>query len=373
MASTYTTFLGVEKPGNGEQSGTWGTTANTNYDLIDEAIVGQTAITLTASHTTSGTPYSLAITDGLSSDGRNKFIDITDGGDIGGSGYVQLSPNNAEKVCYIRNSLSGSQSCFLFQGTYNAANDYELANGKTVIAKFDGAGSGAVVTILTPIGDVGPSNNVAITGGTATLTSATITTATITALGAALSAGSFKITSLATPTASTDAANKAYVDAAIPIGGIIMWSGSVASIPSGWQICDGTNGTPNLTGKFIVHADADTGGTYNPGNTGGADSVTLTTAQMPSHTHSAGSLSTSTAGNHQHDTFNNAQSNTTTGGAANRVTGLTNTAGSGTSGKTDANGDHTHTISGVTGAQGSSTSHENRPPYYALAFIQRLS
>jgi len=52
----------------------------------------------------------------------------------------------------------------------------------------------------------------------------------------------------------------------IPIGGIIIWSGAIADIPARYQICDGTNGTPNLTGRFVRHAD---GTTFTPGNTGG--------------------------------------------------------------------------------------------------------
>lgn len=52
----------------------------------------------------------------------------------------------------------------------------------------------------------------------------------------------------------------------IPIGMIMMWSGSVASIPFHWQLCDGTGGTPDLRDKFIVGA----GNSYNPGVTGGA-------------------------------------------------------------------------------------------------------
>jgi len=54
---------------------------------------------------------------------------------------------------------------------------------------------------------------------------------------------------------------------AVPAGGIIMWSGSIASIPSGYVLCDGTNGTPNLKDSFVVGS----GATYAVGNTGGFD------------------------------------------------------------------------------------------------------
>jgi len=91
----------------------------------------------------------------------------------------------------------------------------------------------------------------------------------------------------------------------VPPGAIIMWSGSVNDIPVGWALCDGSNGTPDLRDRFIVGA----GGAYSPGNTGGAESVTLTVAQMPQHSHGASSssagshthsISTSSAGSHSH-------------------------------------------------------------------------
>ena len=145
MPSTYTTNLGIEKIATGEQSGTWGTTTNTNFDLIDTAVNGIVSITL-ASAGTSGSPNDLPITDGTASNGRNKFIEFTDGGDLGATAYVQLTPNDAEKVVHIRNSLSGSRSIIVFQGTYNASNDFEIPNGADVTLKFDGAGTGATVT-----------------------------------------------------------------------------------------------------------------------------------------------------------------------------------------------------------------------------------
>lgn len=145
MPSTYTTNLGIEKIGTGEQSGTWGTTTNTNFDLIDQAVNGIVTITL-ASAGTSGSPNDLPITEGTASNGRNAAIVFNDGGDLGANAYVQLTPNDAEKIVFIRNSLSASRSIFVFQGTYNASNDYEIPNGKDVILKFDGAGTGAVVS-----------------------------------------------------------------------------------------------------------------------------------------------------------------------------------------------------------------------------------
>ena len=169
MPSTYTTNLGIEKIATGEQSGTWGTTTNTNLDLLDEAVNGIISITLSSAGS-SGSPTALPITDGASSNGRNKFIEFVDGGDLGGTAYVQLTPNNAEKIVHIRNSLSGSRSVIVFQGTYNASNDFEIVSGADVLLKFNGGGSGATVT------DVNV--DLTVTGLTVTTANATTVNAT---------------------------------------------------------------------------------------------------------------------------------------------------------------------------------------------------
>jgi len=63
---------------------------------------------------------------------------------LGATAFVQLTPNDSEKIIYVRNTLAGSRSIILFQGTYNASNDYEVPAGTTAVIYFDGAGSGAV-------------------------------------------------------------------------------------------------------------------------------------------------------------------------------------------------------------------------------------
>ena len=143
MPSTYTLNNGIELIGTGEQSGTWGDTTNTNLGLLDVALDGQVTVAL-ASAGSSGSPNALPISDGTASNGRNRMVVFSDSGDLGATAYVKLTPNDAEKIIYIRNSLSGSRSVILFQGTYNASNDYEVPAGTTAIVYFDGAGAGAV-------------------------------------------------------------------------------------------------------------------------------------------------------------------------------------------------------------------------------------
>ena len=143
MPSTYTTNNGIELIATGEQSGTWGDTTNTNLSLLDTSLDGQVSITLAATGS-SGSPNLLPINNGATSNGRNRLVIFADGGDLGGTAFVQLTPNDAEKIIYIRNNLSGSRSILAFQGTYNASNDYEIPAGTTAVVYFDGGGTGAV-------------------------------------------------------------------------------------------------------------------------------------------------------------------------------------------------------------------------------------
>jgi hypothetical protein len=143
MPSTYTTNNGIELIATGEQSGTWGATTNTNLELLDASLDGQVTITLSSAGS-SGSPNTLPVTNGSSSNGRNRVVIYNDGGDLGATAYVQLTPNDAEKIIYIRNSLSGSRDIIVFQGTYSTSNDYVVPNGTTAVVFFNGAGTGAV-------------------------------------------------------------------------------------------------------------------------------------------------------------------------------------------------------------------------------------
>ena len=174
MASTYTTNNGIELIGTGEQSGTWGDTTNTNFELIDTSLDGQVSIEL-ASTGTSGSPNTVAITDGDFSDGRNRMFIFTDGASFSGDAYVQLTPNDAEKIVYVRNNFSSSspRSIILFQGNYDAANAYTVPRGKTAVVYFNGTGLGAVAAnifdnahfdALNIVGNADVGGNLTVTG-----------------------------------------------------------------------------------------------------------------------------------------------------------------------------------------------------------------
>lgn len=149
-------------------------------------------------------------------------------------------------------------------------------------------------------------------------------------------------------------------------GMILLWSGATNTIPNGWALCNGQNGTPNLVDRFIVGA----GSAYAVGATGGSSTVTLTTAQIPSHTHVASSsITINSAGIHNHT----ANVPTTASGAAADGSFEYNVRGS-KSVTTGNAGNHTHgaTVTTTISSTGSDGAHENRPPYYALAYIMKL-
>lgn len=178
-----------------------------------------------------------------------------------------------------------------------------------------------------------------------------------------------------TPSSSGHATTKSYVDTRLPAGVIVMWSGAANAIPTGWYLCDGANSTPDLRNRFIVGA----GSSYAVGATGGADSVTLSEAQIPSHSHTF-SATTSSSGSHTH-TINDpghyhtvGTSGEAGGGGSGSIVGggsLVQTSTTDTNITINSAGAHTHTISGTTSSVGSGSSHENRPPYYALCFIMK--
>jgi len=173
-----------------------------------------------------------------------------------------------------------------------------------------------------------------------------------------------------TPTASsgtstTQIASTAFVAtavaAAFPSGGIIIWSGSVASVPSGWYLCNGSNGTPDLRDRFVVGA----GSTYAVADTGGSAN-----AIAVSHTHTA---TTASDGTHNHDVVGTKSDGYTIYGADKFYT----VSSGGPSQYVDAlkstgiasAGSHTHTI--TVASAGSSGTNANLPPYYALAYIMK--
>jgi microcystin-dependent protein len=143
-------------------------------------------------------------------------------------------------------------------------------------------------------------------------------------------------------------------------GMIMMWAGNPGSVPTGWRLCDGLDGRPNLKGRFIVGYDGGDGDYDTIGKNGGTKTVALNITEMPSHSHSM-----TTAGNHQHYVKEVVAGDEGSQGTDNSVGSWDET---GTQKFTSFAGDHTHTIDSTGGGD----AHENRPPYYTLAYIIKV-
>lgn len=131
-----------------------------------------------------------------------------------------------------------------------------------------------------------------------------------------------------------------------PPGMIAMWSGASNAIPTGWYLCNGQNGTPDLRNRFIVGA----GDEYSVGSTGGQSTHILTIEEMPTHNHDFYAYNDSSTGRSR-DYLETDRSIEPVRIETGRVSRTTSS----------------DMISSVGGGQ----AHENRPPYYALCFIMK--
>lgn len=432
MPSTYT-GSGIELIADGEQSGTWGQTTNTNLQIIDRMLSQAGAITL------SGTTHTLTVSDGTLSDGQYGVLVF--GGSPSGTNTVTISPNDAKRIFIVRNTTA--QSVVMTQGS---GGNVTILTGDSAIVYCDGAGAGAAVvdvssTFIT-------TNNLTVANNLSDLANAgtartNLGLGTAATLDVGTSANQIVQLNGSAQLPAVDGSLLTGIEG-VPSGVITLWSGSTGSIPSGWVICDGTNSTPDLRNLFVVGA----GDTYAVGATGGSNTVTLGETNLPGHTHSVSgttasdgahthnvSGNTSNTGAHTHNVSGNtsntgahthsgstsntgahthplrvvvsgggsvtfaAEAGANTNGFADRnnyvlssgahshnfntnsdgnhshtLSGTADSAGAHShtlSGTADSAGAHTHTFSTTSGSTGSGTAHENRPPYYALAYIMK--
>jgi hypothetical protein len=320
MASTYSPTLRVELIGSGDQSGTWGETTNSNLGtILETAITGVQPITFVDAN------YTLTAFNGLPDEARNAVLVL------GGTNTVQrnLITPAVEKTYVVKNETGANVSIT----TNGAGANVVVQNGETKQVFCDGT-------------NFYLSNIVAGTGtGSAVFANSPTLTGTPLAPTAAVS------------TDSTQIATTAFVRDIIPAGIISLWSGSLLSIPSGWLLCDGSNGTPDLRNRFIVGA----GSTYAVAATGGtADAIVV------SHTHTA---STNTTGSHAH-TYNNAGGgNVWMRNFSTIPNAYYSEAAFNPDNQTGIAGNHNHIV--TVDSTGSSGTNANLPPYYALAYIMK--
>jgi len=351
MASSYTTSLKIQEIGNGEQSGVWGSTTNTNWTLIEQAVAGVQTITMSNSN------YTLTNLNGVSDEARNMVL-VVQGTNSGI--YQVIIPANQPKMYVIYNNTTGGYAITI--GTTGVGGTLiSVPNGVTAQVYTDGTntysaqtGSAGNFNVNGTLTASGITDTGALSASSLTVSS-TLGVTGATTLSTGSISGVMTAPTAAAGTNTTQLATTAFALAnGLPSGSIVLWSGSIASIPSGWYLCNGSNGTPNLQDRFVVGA----GNTYAVGATGGtADSIVV------SHTHTA--TSTVTDPGHVHTLSPAYQSNVNSGqggrndGSQNNLVSATQSATTGI------------TVATSNATAGTSGTNQNLPPYYALAYIMK--
>lgn len=349
MASTYSTSLKLELIGNGDQSGTWGTTTNNNLGtLLEQAITGVQAITM------SNVDYTLSNLNGVSDEARNAVLVV--GGT--NSAIRNIIAPAVNKTYIIVNNTSGGYAINIKTPSSTGVN---IPNGTTGIVYCDGT---EFFTVTKGYDTANTANTLVLRDGSGNFSAGAITATALTTTGPITTNGSIGTAGQAL--LSQGAGLPPTWGAAFVSGMIMLWSGSIASIPSGWLLCNGSSGTPDLRDRFVVGA----GSTYAVGATGGtADSIVV------SHTHTGTASTTSLTG-----TLNaTSQSNTTGTVSASGIVTATNVVNSFVSGsgggtansRADYSINATHNHSLTIDSAGASGTNANLPPYYALCYIMK--
>ena len=369
MASTYSA-LKIELIATGEQSGTWGTTTNTN---LGDAALGE-AITGSADVAFSSADVTVTLTDtNASQAARNLRLNLT--GTSGGARQLILGSGcQIEKFYIINNGLADAVTVKNTGGS-----GVVVAAGKTMPVFNNGTNVVDVTTHLSSLtlgsalpitsGGTGSTSTTYVNlasnvTGTLPVTNGGTGAATLTAnnviLGNGTSAVSFVAPGASGNLLTSNGTTWSSIAAAptFVAGMIIMWSGTIATIPSGWLLCNGSSGTPDLRDRFIIGANADSGGaaktniTGTPSQTGGSKD-----ASLPSHTHTA---SVTDPGHLHNVTFGETNAGNGFAFESGNVITSTYSTNSAVTGITVSNS-----------TEGVSATNANLVPYYALAFIMK--
>jgi hypothetical protein len=164
MASSYVNNLRLNEMATGDASGTWGTTTNTNLELIGEALgIGTEAITTNADTHTS------TVADGASDQARAMYVKYT--GTLDSACTITIGPNTLKRIQVIENATSGSQNIIIKQGSGATVT---IPNSRVAVVTLDGAGSGAAV--LNAFTDLDLAGTLSIAGAVAAAAALTVGT-----------------------------------------------------------------------------------------------------------------------------------------------------------------------------------------------------
>ena len=372
MASSYTTSLKIQEIGNGEQSGVWGSTTNTNWTLIEQAVAGVQTITMSNSN------YTLTNLNGVSDEARNMVL-VVQG--TNSNIYQVIIPANQPKMYVVSNQTAGSYAITI--GTTGVGGTLiSVPNGVTAQVYTDGTNTYSAQT--GSAGNFLVNGNLSVTGNQVDVGNMSVGGTFGVTGTSSLAATSFSVSPTApTPTTgdnSTKVATTAFVTQnAVLTGSLLMWP--TTSAPTGYLNCDGTavsrttyaslfavvsttfgvgDGTttfnlPNYTNRMPY-------GTTIGATGGSADAVVV------SHTHTATSTSTVTDPGHNH---------TPDGGGEFRCLNNSYPQGGGYTGSGGSSPPTTSTATtGITvsttttnASTGTSGTNANLPPYLGINFI----
>ena len=397
--ATYDNDLRLKEIATGDESGGWGTSTNTNLSLIADAFsYGTEAITTNAdTHTTT-------IADFSADPGRSLYLKYT--GTLDSACTITLGPNTVSKVWIIENSTTGSQSINISQGS--GAN-VTIPNGAVKVIATDGAGSGAAVYDLSLVDLSGTqtltnksidSDNNTITNivnadikSSAAIAFSKMADLTVSRALVSDSSGDVSVSAVT----STEIGYLDGVSSAIQtqIDTKTTLAAALAAVyPVGSIYINATSSTNPATllgfgtwsafgaGRVMVGIDSSDSDFDGAQETGGAKTVTLSTSNLPSHTHTfsgtTGSTTpsmTATDSGHSHGITlkGNVPAVTTSpasSSASNTTTGTTATAQANV---TISGGAHTHTFSGTTGSTGSGSAVSIVQPYITVYMWRRTA
>ena len=353
MPSSYSPDLRIELIANGEKTGTWGTITNDNLGvIIEDAISGLASVSITSAN------QALTAQNGAADQSRCAAVSLT---------TTTIAPFNVyvppvTKLYVIQNASAYTATVYastVLGNTTAAGSGTAIPAGSSVLVRCDGTNVfdqfNHVVNNMSFGGNISVAGNASVTGTTTLLDDLILG-------GSPGTSGQVVV--------SQGAGNPPAWGNAFVAGMIMMWSGTIATIPSGWLLCNGSNGTPDLRNRFVIGANADDAGvaktniTGSPTQTGGSKD-----AIVVSHTHTASTNTASLTG-----TLRNVEEPF---GSASGIVSLSDQGqafygGTGSTAynrQANFNASHSHTV--TVDSTGSSGTNANLVPYYALAFIMK--
>lgn len=387
MASTYSNSLRIELIANGEQSGTWGTTTNTNLGtLIEQAIAGMASVSVTTAS------QALTINNGASDQARQAIISLST---TTGANFAVYVPPVTKEYTFINTSayVATVYASTVAGNTTAAGTGVAIPAGKRLVVYCDATNVTAAVdhlpslTLATPLAVTsGGTGQTTLSAFLSSLDAAPVDSPTFTGTPSAPTASFGNDSTQLATTAFVQDAVAAAGSAAAPTGAVLMWT--TASAPTGYLLCNGagvsratyatlfaligttygsgdgstTFNLPDFRDRFPVGA----GSTYAANASGGSkDAITVShthtaSATLDAHTHtvaSTGAVTAALTADNYMSAFNLSQYSGGTGGG---------TATAATLGKTSsASGGGTVTIN----SSGSSGTNANLPPYRGIYFI----